>query len=125
MTHEIGNDEEVPGEPHLSDNAEFVGRLFGVLFRYCIAEAVLQPSLHLRDEERSLVIARWQGEARHQITGLAKFHVAAFCDAQRVVARFRQLRPEVTHLRRRLEVEVARIELESRRIIKVLAGLHA
>ena len=109
---EVGRDEEVPGEPHLDDDADLVLGLLADVVGDGTAVAMLQAALDLLDQPRLLRLPLGDGEPRHQVGALGELDVAALRDEQGVVAGLRQLGPHLAHLRRRLDVEVAGVEAE-------------
>ena len=123
---EVGHHEEVAREAHLDDDAELVLGLLAVLVGDAVREPLVQPPLDLLDQPRLLGLALGDGRAGHEVLPLGEPDVHPLGDQQRVVAGLGELRvPLRAHLRRGLEVEVLRVELEPVRVGQGLARLHA
>ncbi|CAB4851354.1 unannotated protein [freshwater metagenome] len=125
VTTQVGGDEEVAREPHLAHDTHFIRRLRAVLVGDAVGIAHRETALDLLDQPRLLILTGGNRETRHEVRALVERHVAPFGDEQGVVARLGQLAPDLAHLARRLEVEVARGEAEALRVIHRGAGTDA
>ena len=125
VADQVCGHQEVAGEAHLEDDADLVLGLLAVRVGDAAGEPLGQADLDLAYEQRLLGLPRRHREARHQVAALGELDVAALGDLEGVVAGLGQLGPDLAHLGRALEVEVARVELEPVGVGEGLAGLHA
>src|SRR6266511_2508378 len=126
---QVGHDQEVAGVAHLADDVELVLGLLAMGLRHALpGEAPVETVHDLLAQPRIFGLALRYGELRHQVSGGEDLGVVTdpFGDLQCRVARARELAvPQRAHLLRRLEVEVARVELEPFRVGHRRPGLHA
>ena len=122
---EVGDDEEVPREAHLQDDAGLVLRLLAHLVGDAVRVAVVQPRLDLFDEPAVLGLAVRHREAGHVVGGGVELHLAPLGDEQRVVARLGVVAEHLAHLGGRLDVVAVAVELEPVRVVEGRARLHA
>ena len=93
-----------------------------------VGVAATQPGFHLLEEPGQLGLTGWHRKVRHVVGAFGERHLAPLGHLQRVVAGLPKVvlvRPQRTHLSRRLQVEVSPVELEPLRVGHGLAGLHA
>jgi hypothetical protein len=125
---EVGDDEEVPREPHLDDDVHLVLDLLAAVLGDAPGEAALHAALDLLLEPADLGVALGDVELRHEVALLEHAGgVDLLGDQERVGA---ALLPGVrgvdgVHLVRGLEVVAGAVELEAVGVGEVLAGLDA
>ena len=122
---EVGDDEEVAGEPHLQDDADLVVGLLAHLGGDAVRVAHCESSIDLFDEPGLFALALGNREARHVVGVGVEAHVAALGDEQRVVAGLGMVAEDVPHLGGGLQVELVGVELEAVRVVERRARLHA
>ena len=122
---EVGDDEEVAGEPHLQDDADLVVGLLAHLVGDAVRVAHVQAPLDLLHEPALFALALGHREARHVVGVRVELHVAALGDEQRVVARLGMVAEDVPHLGGGLQVELVGVELEPVGVVERRARLHA
>ncbi|MCY1493744.1 hypothetical protein D9M68_275870 [compost metagenome] len=117
---EVGNDQEVAGELHALDNAEFEGQALAILL-FAIAgrhaepgETLFEPLLRLAAQFvrlgalRLFRICGGAGKARQDRSAGLQHERAAPCDLDSVFQRLRQIGKKRSHLLAALEVVVRR-----------------
>src|SRR6185437_4859451 len=136
VTHEIPNDQKVPGKFHLLDDRYFPRQSLLIF-----TEAVLKLArLRLRTNRfhpSGKTVARYvlkiavEGvairhiEMRERIADLLQFQVAAFGDRQRPREHLRGILEHLIHLIVALDVKAGALKLHPVRILNALAGLNA
>ena len=122
---EVGHHEEVAREAHLADDADLVLGLLAHLVGDARRVAQVQTALDLLDEPGRLGLTVGNVEPGHEVGVLVERDLAPLGDQQGVVAGFREVAPDVTHLGCGLEVEVVGVELEPGRVGQRRPRLHA
>ncbi len=121
---EVGDHQEVAGEPHLEDHADLEVGPGARLGGHAIRVANGQSALHLGQQPGVLGVPLRAGEARHVgAVALGELHVAALGDQQGVVAGLAQVvlvDPDRPHLLGRLQVVAVAGEREP--LARAVAG---
>ena len=122
---EVGDDEEVPREAHLQDDAGLVLGLLANLVGDAVRISVVQARLDLFDQPAVLGLPLRNREPRHVVRRGVELHLASLRDEQRVVAGLGVIAEELAHLGGSLDVVAVAVELESVGIVERGSGLHA
>ena len=117
ITHEVGDHQEVRGEPHLTYDVDLVRRLGAHRIGHRPRIAVLQATFHFLDQPRFLGFTGRNREGRQEGCAFIEVHLTALRDEQCVVAGLGEFAPGVPHFLRRHDVEVTRVEAEALRIV--------
>ena len=122
---EVGDDEEVPREPHLQDDAGLVLGLLAHLVGDACGITVVQSLFNLFHEPAVFGLTIGHGEARHVVRRGVELDLAALGDEKRVVAGLGVITEHLPHFGRSLDVVAIAVELEAVRVIESRARLHA
>ena len=91
VANEVGDDEEVAGEPHLHDDPDLVLRLPADVVGDLALVAAVQADLDLLDQPRLLALALRHGKYRHEACAFVELDVASLGDEQRIAQCLRKL----------------------------------
>ena len=124
----VGDDEEVPGEAHLQDDAHLVVGALAHVGRNLFAEAHVQAAVDLLDEPRGEILAFGDWKDRHVVralVGRGEGDVAALGDEQGVLARPGKVAEEFVHFLGGAQVVARAVEGEAVRVLERRTGVDA
>ena len=124
MTYKVCNNKEVTRKSHLFHHTELILQpLFMCRCNAC-TKSFFEATLCLFLQPRVFTFTCWNLKLRKQVFPFAQSNVATLCDQQGVIATFRNLLKQFTHLGCGLYIKGVIIKLKSLRICQGRTGLN-